>query len=92
MIVVIFVVIQVLSNSPHFFSQGFFDLRGFALASSDAANVRGVNRETLGDAVVNAPKKRDGRDSRYSAIHFVTIHGGLSQRKVKGAVQDYHER
>jgi hypothetical protein len=55
--VVVFVIIQVLADDAHFFCQGFFYNCGFPLTARDTADIRGIDPQALGDAVIDASKK-----------------------------------
>lgn len=84
-IVVQLVIVQVLSNRADLVRQCLFNRRRFSLAPRDAAYIGWVHSQTLGYAIIDAPKKRYGRYRNYATINFVTNHDDLSQRNLRGS-------
>jgi hypothetical protein len=71
---VVLVIVQMVANYANLFRQGFLHHCGLSLAPGDTADIRRVHSQALGDTVINAAKKRDGRDRIRVTIHLVTIH------------------
>ena len=80
-VMIVLVIVQMVSNDAHFFRQSFFHHSGLSLAPRDAAHVRRIHSQALRHAIVDAPKKRDGRDRICVTIHFVTIHDEPFRKK-----------
>ena len=80
-VMIVLVIVQMVSNDAHFFRQSFFHHSGLSLAAGDATYVRRIHSQTLRHAIIDAPKKRDGRDRIRGTIHFVTIHDEPSRKK-----------
>lgn len=66
--------VELVANERHFFFEGADHGWGVAFAASDAADVRGIDAEFHGHAIIDAAENSDGWNSITICGTLVTFH------------------